>query len=419
MDLWGALWLGIALLVFPFGYKPIILLLSVSSIFQTSKMLSIGSTNLPLFFCIEFILILRLILPYKDSGLINFKSKYIYIYISTIILIWLYSYLMAFIFDGMTVYSSIVGSNEQNVAQGGIHLSWGSANINQLVLLSMHLITAVVIYLRRDLLRAEFYLKTILFSIYIFFTISLIWKFFPYAYKIVAIIILNNDSYSSSAIFENRLSGTFSEPSLAGLFIASYCIPMLIYNEIKVKIVGFILLFLSLLNLSTTLVFAFLVGLVILLFSIKKRLEIKIIFLICSIFISSFAYFLFNEFLLSYLNNKSQSISGQVRADVNWHAFGNFLESYMFGLGLGSERPASLILTMLNNLGIFLSIFLIYIIIKILDLSYSKTKNLLLFALAISFFGSFASIQEITIAVMWNLIFACICTSKETSVVRI
>lgn len=414
IDIWGAVWLIIAIIVFPFGYKPIVLLLSISSIFQASKMITLAGVNFPLFFCIEFLTFLRLCLPHEGNGIIPVNNKKFLLILILILMIWFQTLMNTFIFEGLKVFSSSLGSNEYSVAIGGTPLFFGSPNINQLVLLSMNLLLAAAFYERRKSLNKDYYLKTILISVLIFSFVSLLWKFTNQFYNKLSLFFYNNDYYSITAYYENRLSGTFSEPSFAGLFIGTFMLAFLFSANNKVRFLGVILFFLGFLNLSSTFLFVSFVSILILMLG-SRKIEFKFLFFIIG-FLGILIFFIaFQEYFLSYINTKSTSESGNVRSAVNMHILNNILNSYFMGVGLGSERASSLILTMINNLGIILSGFLIYGIYFLLDKSNDFSSKLLFICLLCCFFGSFVSMQEITIPILWNLIFANIVYGSQKS----
>jgi hypothetical protein len=73
MDLWGIIWTALALVLFPFGYKPMLFLLVMSSIFQGSSALSMGALNIPLSF-VECLFVAEC-LPMEGKGFVNLKNK--------------------------------------------------------------------------------------------------------------------------------------------------------------------------------------------------------------------------------------------------------------------------------------------------------------------------------------------------------
>lgn len=413
MDFWGIFWLSVSLIVLPFGYKPIIALLSISSIFSASKILTIGSTDIPLFFGIEILTILRLFISYKVASVPKFNDKLTFHIFLFIILLWLYTYFATFLFSGIKVYSSLAESMEENYAMGGMPLSWSSANFNQLMLLTTHLILALLIYKRRFEISRKFYFVTIFSSVLIFSIISILWKLVPNIYLAFAKIIFNNLKYGTSAFHENRLSGTFLEPSSAGLFISMYCLVFLFHKKNIVKFLGLILIFLASLNVSSTLACGIVISCLILAVSLNFRLDHKVLFIMGFSLLTLTIYLSFQPIIDAYILNKNNSISGEVRGAANWNAIDNIVSTGFLGLGLGSERTSSLFITLLNNLGIPLTCYFIYIMSILLELNSSKKQDFLMICFIISIFTAFVSVPEITVPIIWTLIFANICRENN------
>lgn len=420
MDLWGLLWLLLAMVLFPFGYKPLVTLFSIATIFSAGKVFSIAGSDIPIFFTMELLVILRLILPFNGNKVLSFYDYKSFITIFLILILWIYSYLVAEIFSGIKVFSSAM-SMEDNFSVGGVPLHWGGGNINQLLLLSVHLFLSLIFYKRRSCIDKDFYYKTIIFTTIIFIVISLIWKFSPTLYSIIGSIIFNNTNYAVNALFESRLSGTFLEPSLAGLYISCFCLLFLIDNRNYIKLISLIFIYLAILNLSSTLVISVAVSflLFLILFHAKTRLDIKVLWCMSLILLSSIVLVFCYDYIQFYINTKSISQSGEVRSGANLNSINNFLKSYGLGLGLGSERTSSLFLTIFNNLGIILGPFLVLHIYRLLSPIKSDLDKILRFMLLISFFGSFFSIPELTGSVMWSLIFANILTGNNRNYIEV
>lgn len=413
MDIWGVVWLLFFLFVFPFGYKPTVLILSLAAIFNASVILKVGGSALPLYTGIELLVILRLLLPYRGSGFLKFNDFYTFFIFITIIFLWVYTYLVANFFAGIKVYSGQSGF-ETNFSSGGIPLEWGGANINQLVLLSVHLILVLLMYKRRNYISQDFYLFSIFCSTIVFSIFSFMWKFLPALYMNISELFFNNSNKNlPPAVYEARLSGTFSEPSYAGVFIGTFSIIFLLNKKLSYKVMGLILLYLGFLNLSSSFVFTLLVSVFVLFFLFKSRLDIKLLG-ICILFLSSiFVYMIFNDYIIQYLDKKGDSTSGIVRVASNWNAINNFINSFGLGIGVGSERPSSLIVSMLNNLGVIFTGILLFLIFKLVKFRDNYHSYVLLISLVVVFLGCFTSIPEYTWAVIWNLIYANICCADK------
>ncbi|WP_288397482.1 hypothetical protein [uncultured Acinetobacter sp.] len=416
MDIWGGLWLLLALLCFPFGYKPTIFLLCFSSIFQASKIFTIGGTNIPLFFIMEIFTILRLSLPIKNSGIIKFNNINTILIFFLIFLLWFHAFMMTYIFQGLKVFSSAAGSNENSVFLGGVPLKWGGSNINQLVLITVHLITALVFYCRRNLISNIFLINSVTYTSIFYFLISMIWFLYPSLYSIISNIFLNNDNYSLTAIYESRLSGTFAEPSLAGLYISSIIIPFLLYGNLLRRFLGVLFIFLGIINISSTFIFSFIISIFLVFFLYKHRIDQKILVLMLLCIVVIGVYLLFNDLIVNYVSEKSLSTSGEIRRSVNLHAINNIYNSYFFGLGLGSERPSSTFIIFFNNLGLGLTFYLVYTVYKLVNRKFYTKQSMLFFISFLTvFIGSFSSIQELTIPTLWMALFLLIINDNSVS----
>jgi hypothetical protein len=84
----------------------------------------------------------------EGKGFVNLKNKKILVAILWIVIIWIYTYFSANLFSGLRVYSSLQ-SFESNFVTHGMPLRWSGANLNQLVILSTHILTLSLIYYRR------------------------------------------------------------------------------------------------------------------------------------------------------------------------------------------------------------------------------------------------------------------------------
>lgn len=420
MDLWGSLWLILAIVLFPFGYKPILTLLSIATIFSAGKVFSIAGSDIPIFFTIELVVILRLILPFNGNKVLSFYDYKTVVTLFLILILWIYSYFVAEIFSGIKVFSSAT-SMEDNFSVGGVPLQWGGGNINQLLLLSVHLFLSLIFYKRRHSIDKGFYYKTIMMTASIFIVVSFIWHFFPALYSIIGSVIFNNTNYTINALHESRLSGTFLEPSGAGLYISCFCLLFLMDNRNYIKLISLIFVYLAVLNLSSTLVASLAVSflLMLIMFYKKVRLDVKVLSCMILILFGSIFFVIFYDYIEYYVSTKNASQSGEVRGLANLNSLNNFFRSYFLGLGLGSERTSSMFLTIFNNLGIILGPFLVLHVYKFLSPINSKLDKILRFMLLVSFFGSFFSIPELTGSVMWSLIFVNILTGNNKNYIEL
>lgn len=415
MDIWSFIWILIALLVWPFGYKPIIFLLIISSIFQGSAFFSFGSTNITLFFGLEMLVILRLLLPTQASGVPKFNDKTSLNIFLIIIIFWLYTFFATNFFSGMRVYSTLADSFESNYITRGLPLEWSKKNFSELIFLSTNLILSLLIYKRKEYITKDFFIKSIFISAFIFSIVSFFWQFYKPFYTFISLIFFNNPGWSITVLsgVEDRMASTFPEPSYAGLYISTLALPFLFREKFIFKIFGIVMLYWGYLNFSST----FFVGLIlsiVLIFLYYKQNNLKnstLIFISTLFFILLFLYS-FNSLFIEYFSSKMLSGSGEIRNDSNHFAIEAFINSYFIGVGIGSIRASSLLLSMLANFGLVLFIYTLYVVYKLFSLRKEKDSKFLFMLLLIAFFASFSSIPDYSLPFLWILIFANIASSK-------
>lgn len=405
MDIWGVTWIILSFLLFPFGYKPLLLLLVLSSIFQASSAFALGALNMPLSPFVELVFILRLFFPINGKGFVNFRNKKILTSFLLILIIWGYTYLATHLFSGMRVFSSLQ-SFELNFITNGMPLKWSGANINQLIILSIHLVTLGFIYYRRNEIDKEFFLKCILFSFIIFVSFCIVWKFMPGLYAVISALIFNNASYSVTSIYEGRAAGTFAEPSLAGVYICSFAIPLLCSRQLSYKIIGLSAIGIFGLNLSTSGLFTLLVSVPItFILLVRKTIRNYMISSFLALGMAAVAIPLVS-LLTKYAAQKSSSDSGLMRGAANSSAIDNIINSYGFGIGVGSERASSLLIALINNLGIFILSFMILFIYKMIHSERKNEDKIALALFMVSLVGSFSGNPEYTLAFIWVFLYA-------------
>lgn len=421
MNIFSFLWIGAVLVVFPLGYQYILSLLIISSIFQYSALISNGTTSIPIFYFVEIILILRFLLPYKKSNTIAINSNMFLYAIFLIIYFWISSFFLANLFSGVKVYSASL-SFEENFVTGGVGYQWSSSNINQLILISLNILTCFVIYQRRHVINSSFALKALVSTAVIFSLYSLIWLFYRPAAEAIQDVIYNS-SHHANAIFENRLSGTFGEPSFAGVFIGSLIVPFFIMRGITLKLLSVFFLFLLLMNGSSSGFITFLASIVILFaFYFNSNVYIKPLSMMAFIFFVVTVFLLTEDYIYAYMASKSESTSGIVRAASNFSAVNIMIETLGLGLGIGSARISSLILSMLVNFGIPGVILLFLYINKsiggVINCLSSKDnhdgKKIFSMILLSVFVGSCSANPDYSYGFMWSLIFIVITSKKQS-----
>jgi hypothetical protein len=195
-----------------------------------------------------------------------------------------------------------------------------------------------------------------------------------------------------------RVQATYQEPSMLAPFIVGVY-SYYLYNTFKYEnllhlTLTIVALILILLSASTTAyITTIILTLLVLYFNLPLRIEnyivyinpsriiiiIIIIIAVLLIFMGVIFFtigfdsfvFLIDEFLL----NKSDTGSYKNRTIADLHALKLFVDTYGFGVGLGSNRPSSLLPFLLSQLG-FVGTWLFFVFIyKIMYFTYKSLKN--------------------------------------------
>lgn len=412
MDLFGIFWLVILCVSSLFGYRVIFSVLVVTSIFQSTSIINSGQLNVPLFYFVEIVLIIRFCFPDKRSGFVSFNNSVFIQVLGLILFFWIYSYLSSVFFSGMKVYSTRY-SFEYNFYSSGTPLLWSGSNINQLALLTLNLVTSYMIYIRRQHLSAIFAINSITFTATIFSLYSLLWILYRPLAEVIQTIMYNS-SHNANAVFESRLSGTFGEPSFAGVFIGALIVPLLSKKGYFYKFLSLLMCFFLIKNGSSSGFFTLVVSIIA--FSmfyrewslVKKMVGILSLTLIVGLTLVSL-----QDVIISYVSDKSASTSGIVRQASNDNAIGIILHTFGIGIGIGSARISSLMLGILANFGVIGTVLLIlyfYNLIKSSSLRMNNTtgdnsKSVIILMLISVFVGSWAANPDYSYAFLWVVVF--------------
>ncbi|EMH4917612.1 hypothetical protein RGP44_000631 [Serratia marcescens] len=417
MNILSFVWLALAFATFFLHHRTIFALLIIASIFQSSAIINTGSNSLPIFYFIELVLITRFAFTSKNSTpVFNLKHRAFLQSLVIIILFWFFTYAFTHLFEGIRVYSPAY-SFENNYAKKGISLVWGNNNIKQLILITLNLITLYVIYVKRREITPEYALKTIIFTTLVFSAYCLIWLLArPLANAIQ--ILMYNSMHNANAIFESRLSGTFGEPSFAGIFIGATIVPLLVAKGLRLKLVALLMMLLLVKNGSTSGYFTLLTSLCgTFIFSPRFSLIQKALFSLSLVIASKLTFIFFLDKITDYADKKAQTISHLVRSASNYNALEIMYNTFGLGVGIGSARISSLPLSLLANFGILGTILLVgFIVSKLIRSQYNVAGNeansMLKFMLFSAFLGSCAANPDYSYGFIWVLIFSCLLTGK-------
>jgi hypothetical protein len=296
---------------------------------------------------------------------------------------------------------------------GGRDITFGFGHISQISYVVLVTLSMVCIYINRSRISDDFIERVFVLSI-VFVVLIGIWEFtakttgwidFPYNF------FYNNTWYSllymqgSGGRGVMRLNSTFPEPSFCGAFLAaSFWAEMASKNTQHKWLcisIGIALIF----NLSGTGLLSFIFGFFVYLlyFGISKRYIFPLLVVGFLLFVIVFGIG-YTEHIVSMLMDKKDSGSGIERgaaADLSWELF---LQTWGIGVGLGSFRGSSFLLTMLASLGIFGFYLLCRIYVYCFRHIEAQNRWLLVFTIVV-LVGQCLAIPDIAYPIMWMYLF--------------
>jgi hypothetical protein len=229
-----------------------------------------------------------------------------------------------------------------------------------------------------------------------------------------------------------RLSATFTEPSAAGAYFATWTafnLFSVINHNNKVPwwnwcllVSGIVMLALTTsttgyVTLGAMLVLFF--GKQILMFLVSdglgSRALLVILIVIAGIAAGALLLPSFSQVLTEVIWNKSNSSSGQHRMATSLYAFSLVFQTLGLGVGLGSNRPAGLLSYIASNLGVpglLLFLYLLYVTRALVqevmsscisDTDLTSIVSAVGWAFAVEMFAMFAGGAELTVPGIWVL----------------
>lgn len=407
------------------------LTLQVTSLFNITFL---DNYSMQIYRFISILLSVKLLiyLIYKNKMFIKFKDrnlKIVSVYglmFSIYSLVW--SYIAPFLFENYMVCPPKLGI-DFCVLNGQLPLQFSFYNIAFSIYIIFYILTLIYIFLlnwnEKDLLIIK---KILLISLLTVITTSLSQIFNSLVgtidiTKYLYTTISRELEYSMADKFLNipRVQATFLEPSMLAPFLVGMYSHYL-YNSFTKPIITnifftIITLLLIILSTSTTAyISTFLITLIILIFLIHKKNTISVISVL---FFITFGLFMIIHItigienlinlVLNYIIYKPETLSYQSRTFTDVYSIKLFFDTYGLGVGLGSNRPSSLIPYLLSQLGIIGSLLFIGFIFQILKLSYIKLKNSQYFSyyfLLISILiAQFIAYPDITNPTLWQFIY--------------
>ncbi|MEX2976145.1 hypothetical protein AB4J97_04310 [Serratia fonticola] len=404
LTLFGIIWCSLALLFILFPPKYLYVLMLTSCVFQAASVFSIGTLWITPFFFTQILFLLRMSPYVLANGLSLQISKVSFLFLILVLLSIIITAISPSLFVGTRVVSPVY-SFEVNYSTNGKFLTFSMSNISQICLLIMNAITLLVVhrFAPKIVSFKQLYLSYYI-SILIFAFFSLWWVINKGTLPID--FLYSNGGYSITSIVENRLAGTYSEPSSAGAFIASSLAPLLFARrKIGSVLLGVFMIYLLILNRSSTAILTVVMSFLIF-FIIRGSDSRKVLITLCLLVVSSVSIFiLFGDALLALYDQKMSSNSGIIRSWANQMSLSVIFDSYFLGVGLGSNRASSLLLTILTNIGfIGFSLFTMisYFLIKPLFNKRNEPDSLFFIILFLGFvLGAFFSVPDISSPSFW------------------
>lgn len=439
----------IPLLIFLFIVNPkyLIYILIITLTLQVTSLFNIPSLNnysMQIYRFITLLILIRLIIYLLRNGMcIKFKDKSLKnISISgglftLFTIVW--SYLAPIIFVNYPVYPPELGIDFSAI-YGPSPLHFSIYNIALSAYIFLYIGTLIYILLlpwtKKDLIIIKRVLNICLFIVFI----TAVSQVFNYLFGTLDItqflynITTREFKYSAIGNFlpMPRIQATYKEPSMLAPFLVGFYSYYLYLAFVNIDYINLFLtvliFFFILLSASTTAYISTLImTILILLYSnpiriskfniyIKKRNMLSLL-VITTLFISISILIIFLTIGLDkiiniidvYLINKSETASFIRRKTADIHALNLFFKTYGCGVGLGSNRPSSLLPYLLSQLGIIGTYLFIVFIIKVSYFCYKTLKDTEYF----SFFFLIPSViisqliayPDITNATLWQFLY--------------
>jgi hypothetical protein len=323
---------------------------------------------------------------------------------------------LPFVFAGIPIYDPKIGIDDGIFIRPP--LRFGINNVIQPCYLACHIATAFALLSIRFSAAKAYKAYLLAFYIEVFFVFAesfcqLAGISFPLS------LVLNNPGYAlwtnAHEGFGTRNPGTFSEPSIAGGFLLLYCVGFLAqYLARNGKGVRAMLaLVASGMVLSTTSLAVLCLSPLPLLVRYSpfrfpwylnlrqsRRIGLMLFFSVVpliGVLLFSSGY---REILAVLTVSKGESGSFVNRTAADLYSLQLLLETYGFGVGLGSSRPSSLLATLLSNVGLAATgVFLIFYFRLFVELP--KQYAWFRWAAFALFLNMAISISDLTIPILW------------------
>ncbi|MEM0061515.1 MAG: hypothetical protein QW726_06265 [Fervidicoccaceae archaeon] len=430
--------------------KYLIYFLIISLTLQVTSLFNIGNYSMQVYRFITILLSVRFMIYILRKGmLIKLRDKSLkgILIIGTLFALFtnMWSYSAPFIFSGYPVFPPELGIDFSAV-YGPSPLHFSPYNIAYSGYIFLYLLTLMYIsilnWTEKDIIIIKRVIVICLFIVvltsisqvvsYIFGTLDIT--------KYVYTITTREFGYSliGDLLPIPRIQATYQEPSmlapfLVGLYSSYFYRTLTKFNYLNLFLIILICL-LVILSTSTTAYLSLLIMTFILIlylkpvkiskFSIKIRRKLVLqlftvlLLLVLLVVITVCLIIGLDKFIYlvdSYIVKKSETVSFINRTTADLHALNLFFNTYGLGVGLGSNRPSSLLPYLLSQVGIIGTLLFIIFIGKISAYFYKALKNTNYF----EFFFFVPSVlisqlivyPDITNPTLWQFIYVALITS--------
>jgi hypothetical protein len=415
ITLFGYVFLVICLLSL-FLPKYLFAIVIFSCIFQTASVLNFVVTGkivgIPPYIVASMFFILKSFPFYSllvDIWKDKFVQRIIVFATFTVSVTCIYPYL----WEGSNVHLTIESNSVLDMIRYGRRsLSFSIGQISQIFYIILLFLSTYSIYRNRGKISRGFIKNIFVLSIIIVILIGF-WEFiakttewinFPYDF-------LYNNSWYAQLYMQGagglmRLNSTFTEPSCCGAFLSASFWALLILAGSQYKCLCIFVGIALILNLSGTGMVSFLFGFIVyvsLYFKSGKTyiLSFILVGLLLIWIIHEMDYF---ENIISMLVNKKDSTSGAVRGAATYLTWNVFLQTWGIGVGLGSIRGASFLVSMLASIGV-IGVLLLYRVYSYLFRKIDNENQWILIFILVVLVGQCIAIPDINYPIMWMYFF--------------
>ena len=423
----------VCLFVWPSYLFPVLV---VASIFQGGSVANRTGGDfafgIPPFFFVAFCIAVRYLVPILRNGQrVLLAEGPIRKIVITLFWFWALAVVSAFIlprlFSGIAVYSPREGLESQLLEQAS--LTWSLSNLAQALFLSLCFASVLAALFA---LRTERQARPMIRALYIAFLVVVfvgLWQSVStkMRWDFPASVFNNNVGFNQGydQILEDydRVSSTFSEPSYAGAFLGAIAAGLLAGylrgRRTALQLALFLTVCLVLLETTASAgyaTFAATVGLVFLYFNPfigqqhVRRFLARGWSAVAGVACVGAIFFItpkLSQAAAASSVNKVQSLSFMFRIAADLQALSVVRNTFGLGAGLGSNRPSSLLTSLLSNVGVVGTLLLaaaIYLVFKMFPGKKAPpSMQFAFFSLVGLLIGQMTALPEITLPMTWAL----------------